>query len=119
MANPARQGIVDCGMAECALDAHGTHRAILIEDALDANDRVKPQQSQRRGWIVQIYGSPSQLADQRRRQRVDVDFQARCKRDFRAHACSNTAKSRPFNGAMQLERVPPERLTSERILPED
>jgi hypothetical protein len=65
MADSGRERVIDCGVAECALNAYRTQLAIAVKECSKADDRVQFQERQRDRRIVQIDLARLQLMNQR------------------------------------------------------
>src|SRR5262249_35786460 len=64
MADPGRHGIVDCGVANSALNANRPKCSLVVEEAGQTHDRVEFEQGQGGSWIVEVDLAFFQLVNQ-------------------------------------------------------
>src|SRR6185295_12237589 len=109
-ADARAEGVVDGRMAQSAGDADGLHLPALLEEALDADDGVELEERDRGRRIIHVHFVLLDLRDQLVGKRLAVDLEADRQRDLRADG--------RLDRAVEVERVAPEGLISERVAPE-
>ena len=113
------EGVVDHGVAGRTGETHRRQPATAVEEALDADDGIQLQQRQRHRRVVQVDLAGLDRGRRLLRDRRRVDLEPGGQRGFRAEARADAAVLRAGDRAMQLQRVAPERLVSERVVAED
>jgi hypothetical protein len=106
-------------VAEGAGNAHGAQRALVVEEALDADDRVELEKSERRCRVVEVDLSFGEGLLQWERQRVHVDLQAYCKCCLGTDAAADTAEILALDRPVKPELASPEGLIAEGVEAED
>ena len=76
LADARRKRVVDRRVAERARDADAGELARVVDRALDADDRIQPQQFDGHGGVGQVDLPGAKRGDDRRRQGLDVDLEA-------------------------------------------
>jgi len=115
VANAMRQGIIHRGMAEGAGNADRFQRAVLIEVAFNAHNRILLQEGQGDRDIVQVDLAPFELMDDLLRERIDVHLQTHSQGLLGGEPCADSAKAFALDGLMQLQRIAPEFLIAKGI----
>jgi len=115
VANAMRQGIIHRGMAEGAGNADRFQRAVLIEVAFDAHNRVLLQEGHGDRDIVQVNLAPFEPVDDLLRERIDVHLQTHSQGLLGGEPSADPAKAFALDGLMQLQRIAPEFLIAKGI----
>src|SRR5712664_1151650 len=105
-------------MAKGAGDADGGEAAGAVRGGFHSHDRAHLEELDRGRRIVQVDGSSLDSRDQRTWQHVGVDLEPDRERDPRTDSRARAATRAAFDGLVDLQRVAPERLVSERLEPE-
>jgi hypothetical protein len=89
--NPWRKRVVNRGVAESARYTDPRQLTGIADGSLYADDRIKAQQFESHRRVLQIDFSGSKRRDKRRRQRLDVNFEAngqsRCRSTVAIASC--------------------------------
>jgi hypothetical protein len=121
VANARRERVVDCRVAERALNAHRLHwsargRGVAaLEEGRHAHDRVEPEQRNGRSGVVQVDGAVLDPVHDGSRQGVHVDLQTELQGGRRAHAVTEATVGRADDRLVQLDRIAPEHLVAEGV----
>ena len=75
-ADAGRQGVVDMGMAERALDAEGRDSPLRIEEPGHAHHRIGLDEGERAAGVVQVNFPRLEGLHEGRRERRDIDLEA-------------------------------------------
>jgi hypothetical protein len=120
LADPRGERVVDRRMAESAGDADRAERATRVEDALDADNRVQLQESERGRSTVEIDLSMPELRLELSREGIDVDLQAGdCEGRLRADTGADASEGGALDRLVQLEHAAPVVLVAESVEAED
>jgi hypothetical protein len=119
MTDTGRKRIIDGRVAEGALDSDRLQLAVGREEAGYPEDRVQLQEGERRRRNLQIHFPLLDAVDERSGERVCIDLQPDGQGGLGAHARAHAAELLARDGLMQLDRVPPEGLVSEGVVPKD
>jgi hypothetical protein len=99
-------------------------RVPILADLLAAELRLAPTTALAFSSTIAEAGSSKltlpalSAAGNRRRYRVDVDFEAHAERRLRTHTRTDPTQLDPGDGAMQFQRLAPVRLVAERLVAE-
>jgi hypothetical protein len=111
--------VVDGGMAHRAREADRAQRALCVEEALHADDRVELEQRERRLGAVEVDLALLDGLDDGARKRGGVDLEADRQRALRAQSRSHAAEPGSLDRLVQLQCAAPEGLVAEGVEAED
>ena len=115
-ADAGRQGVVDMGMAERALDAEGREASLRIEEPGHAHHRIGLDEGERTAGVVQVNFPCLEGLHEGRRERRDIDLEAGGQGLLRRDAGTDAAMLLSRDPLMELERAAPEPLTAEGVV---
>jgi integrase len=118
-ADPLHERVVHCGMADGAGNADRHHVALFVEHAFDSDDRISPQQFERRVGVVEADRTLLEHLDQQPRNLPGVSLEAELKCPPGRESLINAALLLSQDGLMKLQLVAPERLAPERVVTEN
>src|SRR4029077_629975 len=119
MPDAGGEGIIDGGMTERALDAHGIEAPLAVKMSSDPNHCVKFEQGQSGSRIIKVDLTVFDLLHQLCGKRVSIDFQTNTERRLRADTRADTTVLLPSNCLMKTEGAAPKGFVTESIEPEN
>src|SRR5437870_13614598 len=110
------QRIVDGGMADSTLNAHGFQVARLVEESGKAHDGVQLQQCDSDRWILKIDLAGFQSADHGLWQCIHIDLKPHYERSLWIDPKLHSSQPLSLDRFVDLNRTAPEVLVAERFI---
>src|SRR5436853_7195380 len=110
------QRIVDGGMADSTLNAHGFQVARLVEESGTAHDGVQLQQCDSDRWILKIDLAGFQSADEGLWQCILIDLKPHGERSLWIDPKPHSSQLLSLDRFVDLKRTAPEVLLAERVI---